>query len=293
MVHKATETSPQTHPTIPQTLRLMDAICDIRMRTRLIMEQAATLPPHQTAPWLHHLTQFAIQGHPSAQQAWLALALGITLARHPQRTDPLAWCQPTQQAALQQGHLLVAQLLTEGTARQTLSPRGKLREPSITEAHSLQLRTHHQGLAHKAPDGKLRFPSPPKTTQSIYRRMHQRFGPNLQRALFHPNPNVVQRLLQQPWLQQRDALIIAARRPSTPEICHTLATQERWMVKAPIRQAIVMNPFTPLSLTLPLLPTLGRTGLQTLLQNPVVHPTTLDCARRLLTLSHTTRTSTA
>ena len=69
-------------------------------------------------------------------------------------------------------------------------------------------------------------------------------------ALLHPlrnhhDPKVVARLLDQRWLRLRDAVTIAARRPTLPEMAWALATRDRWFFQPAIREALAQNPYTP------------------------------------------------
>ena len=80
-------------------------------------------------------------------------------------------------------------------------------------------------------------------------------------ALLHPlrnhhDPKVVARLLDQRWLRLRDAVAIAARRPTLPEMAWTLATRDRWFFQPAIREALAQNPYTPTGLVLAMIPIL-------------------------------------
>lgn len=84
----------------------------------------------------------------------------------------------------------------------------------------------------------------------------------------HHQPKVIERLLEQRWLRLRDAVLIAARRPSIPALSYALAARDRWFFQSPVREALAQNPFSPTALVLALLPTvttstrqrLARTG---------------------------------
>jgi hypothetical protein len=80
-------------------------------------------------------------------------------------------------------------------------------------------------------------------------------------ALWHPlrnhhDPKVVARLLDQRWLRLRDAVTIAARRPTLPEMAWALATRDRWFFQPSIREALAQNPYTPTGLVLAMIPIL-------------------------------------
>jgi len=80
-------------------------------------------------------------------------------------------------------------------------------------------------------------------------------------ALLHPlrnhhDPKVVARLLDQRWLRLRDAVAIAARRPTLPEMAWAMATRDRWFCQSAVREALAQNPYTPTGLVLAMIPIL-------------------------------------
>ena len=76
----------------------------------------------------------------------------------------------------------------------------------------------------------------------------------IERLRMHHHPVLVARLLDQRWIDLRDVLVIAARRPTTSEITLAIASRPRWFARAAVRDALLANPFTPAALVLALLP---------------------------------------
>jgi hypothetical protein len=67
----------------------------------------------------------------------------------------------------------------------------------------------------------------------------------LEGARMHHDPVFIGRLLDQDWVQARDVLLIAARRPTTAGHVLAIATRERWFRSVAIREAIAWNPYSP------------------------------------------------
>jgi hypothetical protein len=69
--------------------------------------------------------------------------------------------------------------------------------------------------------------------------------PRTERARMHHDPVFIGRLLDQSWLFERDAVVIAARRPTIPAIVLAVATRDRWFRFASVREALGENPYAP------------------------------------------------
>lgn len=76
---------------------------------------------------------------------------------------------------------------------------------------------------------------------------------DLQRLLRHPEPQVLPHLLQNPKLTERDVVQLAARRPADPRVQCLLVDSRRWIARYAVRRALVLNPGTPVQLSLRLL----------------------------------------
>jgi hypothetical protein len=84
----------------------------------------------------------------------------------------------------------------------------------------------------------------------------------LQHVLRDPHPDVVAVVLGNPQLTERDVITIAARRPGYPDTLAEVATHPRWSVRYAVKRALVMNPHTPLHLSVRLATTLRLTDLR-------------------------------
>ena len=78
----------------------------------------------------------------------------------------------------------------------------------------------------------------------------------IDRLLHDRDHRVIQLLLDNPLLTERDVIAIAARRPTRAEVLKTVASHKKWSSRYRIRKAIACNPHTPESIAIRLLPTL-------------------------------------
>jgi hypothetical protein len=106
----------------------------------------------------------------------------------------------------------------------------------------------------------------------------------LARLLCDPHPDVIRRTLGNPKLTEDDVLRLAARRPCRPDVLLEITRATRWVHRARIRMALVLNPDTPLETTAPLVGLLMRHELRLVATSPAVAP-----AVRALCLEHLER----
>ncbi len=86
----------------------------------------------------------------------------------------------------------------------------------------------------------------------------------IDRLLHDRDPGVIRGLLDNPRLVERDAVKIAALRPTAPEVLHELARHPRWSSNYRVRKALAFNPWTPTSLARQLVRTLLKQDLRAL-----------------------------
>ncbi len=104
----------------------------------------------------------------------------------------------------------------------------------------------------------------------------------LDRLRFDRNPQVIRNLLNNPRVVERDVVQIAARRPNQVAVLEEIVRSQRWIVRYPVKIAIVRNPYTPADMALPLLPHLHRQDLREIARQPTLDPVVRNAARRLL-----------
>ncbi|MFZ5478388.1 MAG: hypothetical protein ACOZNI_16590 [Myxococcota bacterium] len=92
----------------------------------------------------------------------------------------------------------------------------------------------------------------------------------LDRLLHDRDVRVIAALLDNPLITERDAVKIAAMRPTTGEILERLAAHARWGQRYRVRKAIAFNPHAPSPLARAILPTLLRQHLVELSDSQVM-----------------------
>ncbi len=86
----------------------------------------------------------------------------------------------------------------------------------------------------------------------------------IDRLLHDRDPRVIRALLDNPRLVERDAIKIAALRPTAPEVLEAVAAHPKWGRNYRVKTALAFNPYTASSLARQLVRTLLRQELLTL-----------------------------
>lgn len=86
------------------------------------------------------------------------------------------------------------------------------------------------------------------------------------RVLRDPHPHVIRILLLNPCLTESDVLRLCARRPVAGDALREVFQSARWIVRYPIKVALVLNPYTPLDVALQLAPLLHAQDLRRVLE---------------------------
>jgi len=104
----------------------------------------------------------------------------------------------------------------------------------------------------------------------------------LDRLMHDRDWRVIQHLLDNPRIVERDVVKVAAMRPTRPEVLELIAAHGRWSSRYPVRKALALNPYTPAPIVRRLLPTLMLHDLRQGLGAGVLDEDMLAEARRLL-----------
>lgn len=75
----------------------------------------------------------------------------------------------------------------------------------------------------------------------------------LARLLQDPEPDVMPNLLRNPRIIERDVVLLAARRPVDPRVLQHIFDSPRWITRYSVKRALVLNPYSPTSLSIRLL----------------------------------------
>lgn len=200
--------------------------------------------PREAAAEVQGLVEQAMRGDREARDVTIDLAAWLFDVRAPASLveDPTrparARALAAIRAAADQGFHAAAAILAQGDPARALPALGRLREVCLDADAPLPF-TPWRGL---------------------------RAGPNLlllDRLLAHHDARMIRRVLSFPHLCPADAAFIAARRPTSKEIARAVA-RSRWVRRPEVRAALVENPFTPVEIAAPLLPTVSAATLRRL-----------------------------
>jgi hypothetical protein len=88
------------------------------------------------------------------------------------------------------------------------------------------------------------------------------------RAIHDPQPSVIRILLGNPALTESDVLRLCSKRPIPPEVLREVFRSWRWIVRYDVKMAIILNPNTPLDVSLHLVPHLKAQDLRRVATSP-------------------------
>lgn len=104
----------------------------------------------------------------------------------------------------------------------------------------------------------------------------------IEKLVLDPDPGVLAQLLQCSGLREEDALLVAARRPVPSGSLETLVQSNRWMARSRIRHALILNPYSPHGLVLPLVITLTREDIAIVASSMSINPGLRRAATELM-----------
>jgi hypothetical protein len=197
-------------------------------------DRLAGLPADEAARELDALCEEGERSVPDAREALLTLAM--LLAR-------LGDCE------------LVDELRAAAHARSLWSLDRLLRRappPALVERPSQELPVPDYGTGRELSVGERR---------SLARRPNRRA---FEKLLADPHPLVLQQLLHNPKLTEDDVVLLATRRPARAEAIQAIAAAPRWLSQARVRMAILLNPGSPSSISMPLVALCTRQELREL-----------------------------
>lgn len=214
--------------------RVIPAVLDVAMRSAVLQNDLEEAGIHRAARALEFVARLAEQADPAALQVIAAVMPVLT---NPQRK---MWVDAVRQTAKREALLSLERLLVR---------RAKHGEEFVDEqaesSVSLPLEPGGRPLSLGERRALARKPS-----RDI-----------LDKLLADPHPLVIQNLLVNPRLTEDDVVRMAARRPAHRAVIVEIARSPKWMARARVRQAVVLNPGTPTEIAVPALPQLSRTEL--------------------------------
>jgi hypothetical protein len=104
----------------------------------------------------------------------------------------------------------------------------------------------------------------------------------LERLLFDPDPAVLENLLRNPRITEREVVRIAAHRPGFASVLRLIAQGTRFSTRERVRRALARNPFTPTDVAVNLLPFLRDRDLREVESDGTLHLTVRRGAEAIL-----------
>jgi hypothetical protein len=232
------------------------ALVDAPLRAAHVRELLVTARPSELAPALDDICARAEQAEPRARECLLSVV------------DALFADDPHVATAVQRLREEVAEgafLALERVLRAPAARRPDERDPN----------------EERVPDYGKGRPLTLGERKSLARRPDRDV---MARLLLDPHPDVIARLLENPRLTEDDVLRLAAKRPNRGDVLARIARAEKWMHRSRVRLAIVLNPWTPLDVAVPIVSLLMRQELKL-----VAEATMVPAPVRALCLEHLER----
>jgi len=219
-------------------MRAVPTLKDVGMRTQLVANDLSSSDVGEIAEALEETCMLAEQAEPRARE--------VLSAAMPTLTDPAS-------------DALVAQL------RESAQELGFL-----ALARMLRRRSRPAAFPEPPPEPDQRHPGESRVGRALtlgerkaLARSRDRFM--LDRLLRDPHPAVIRNVLSNTRITEDDVVRLAARRPAFPDVQLEIARHVRWSIRQRVRLALVQNPFTPPSVSVPLLSLLVRPELDQVL----------------------------
>jgi hypothetical protein len=201
-----------------------------------LRDRLSNLPPEQAARELHALCEDNERQVPEAREAVMTLAALLAALGDCELVDGL------RSAARAEGLWSLDRLLRR-------SP-----PPAQAERPRQEISIPDYGTGRELTVGERR---------SLARRPNRRA---FEKLLGDPHPLVLRQLLENPKLTEDDVVFLATRRPARPEAIAAIVAAPRWLSQQRVRMAILLNPGSPSSVSIPLLALCARQELCELLR---------------------------
>jgi hypothetical protein len=203
-----------------QLARRLRGILDASVRTAYLRHTLLEMPASEVADML-------------------TVAHALAEAKHPHHTNFLA------DISLALAHESCSAL------RQALSALLSARnQPSLSRSLCQDNAAEDQ-TALRVPDFGMGRPVTLGERKSLARRNDRAW---IARVIRDPHPDVMRILLMNPRLTEADVLRLCARRPVASDVLREVFCCARWIVRYPIKVALILNPCAPLDIALQLAP---------------------------------------
>ena len=228
----------------------IEGVTDLGQRTALVREFCTLQEPTVVTEGLQALLANTLRGH--SREAWTALAIALC-----RREIPYERLGEIYRVTVEEGYDALRLVFIAGDGALRRAKEGEFQRDDLLDGMTLgerksKARTHDKEL--------------------------------LVRLLFDADPLVVRVLLRNPRLTHGDVLKLASKRPNRPAVLIEIADVPRWIIRAQIRRAMVLNPYSPARLSVALMPLMTVQELSALRVDGSVHTLIRETAQQLLDL---------
>lgn len=216
-------------------------LADTELRIRWVGQQVEREPVEQVSAAFDAVLAAADECDHRAREARVSLALWV--AGHGQER----WLRPLRLCAVLSEHLHVKRLLPPPPPprAQPSSPPSSRGDGAARECGGRELTLgERRALARNA-------------------RLREADSQIFQQLLRDPHPLVIRELLGNPQTTEQDLVRLVARRPADPELLRVVASTS-WLAQQRVRLAALLNPGTPLGISVPLVTLCTRSELSQL-----------------------------
>ena len=105
---------------------------------------------------------------------------------------------------------------------------------------------------------------------------------NLEKLLSDPDPAVVENLLNNPRITEKEVLKIASKRPNSPHALKLVALHVKWSRRYDVAKAVSRNPYTPPRVSVALMEGLLKQDLLAVSEDTTLHPEVKQAAKEIL-----------
>lgn len=214
------EISPRGLSLARSLARRIECVTDLGQRTALMREFCLSHEPVVVAECLQALLTDAVRGR--SRDAWMALVMALC-----RREIAYGKVGEIYRSTVEEGYGALRLIFIAGERAMRKAGEGDFARDDLLDGMTLgerkaKARTQNKEL--------------------------------LARLLFDPDPAVVHILLRNPRITEADVLKLASKRPNRPHVLVEIADVGRWVIRANIRRAIVLNPYAPSRLAVTLMP---------------------------------------
>jgi len=105
---------------------------------------------------------------------------------------------------------------------------------------------------------------------------------HLEKLLSDPDPVVIENLLNNPRITEKEVLKIASKRPNSPHVLKRVALHKKWSKRYDVLKAVSRNPYTPTRISIALVEFMLVQDLSAISEDTTIHPEVKQAAKEVL-----------